>query len=139
MNPACIYLPDTNVFSAYAKCAHAGLVSKLETMEKDIVLSAIVLAEMEYGWRKAGVSTRRIRRQQAFAARLRPWVFDGDCAAAYGDVKNFLLHRLRPARPSGERDMPIAAHALAIGAVLMTHNSREFEGIPGHDVEDWEK
>jgi tRNA(fMet)-specific endonuclease VapC len=134
-----IYLPDTNVFSAYAKGENARLVARMESEETILVLSAIALAEMQYGWQKVPALTRRIARQQAFVDRLMPWPFDGLCAKYYGKVRTHLLHRLRDARPSSERDMLLAAHALAIGAVLVTHNTREFEYIPGLEVEDWEK
>jgi tRNA(fMet)-specific endonuclease VapC len=33
--------------------------------------------------------------------------------------------------------MHIAGHALAIGAVLVTNNTREFERVPGLRVENW--
>ncbi|MDR1281267.1 MAG: PIN domain-containing protein [Opitutaceae bacterium] len=139
MNPQRFYLPDTNVFSAYAKGTDKRLVARVERNEGCLILSSIALAEMEYGWQKSPVATRRITRQQAFVSRLRPKEFDALCANAYGLVKNILLHRQAGnARPSGERDMLIAAHALACDAVLVTHNTREFAGIPGLDVEDWE-
>jgi tRNA(fMet)-specific endonuclease VapC len=139
MKPARLYLPDTNVFSSYAKGTARRLLSMVDGNEESLVLSTIVLAEMEYGWQKAPVATRRISRQQALVARLRADAFDADCANAYGLVKNILLHRqAKNARPSGERDMLIAAHALALDAVLVTHNTREFAGIPGLEVEDWE-
>jgi tRNA(fMet)-specific endonuclease VapC len=134
------YLPDTNVFAGYAKADNLALVARVEKMRPQLILSAIALAEMEYGWQKAPVETHRIARQRKFVESMQPWGFDGACAKAYGLVKNILLHRQRTnARPSGERDMLLAAHALAIDAVLVTHNIREFAGIPGLDVEDWEK
>jgi tRNA(fMet)-specific endonuclease VapC len=133
------FIPDTNVFSTYAKGEDRRLMARVDKQEGNIILSAIALAEMEYGWQKAPGMTKRMARQQALAAKLHPRPFDGECAKAYGMIKTLLLHRLRPARPSGERDMLIAAQAFALGAVLVTHNTREFECIPGLEVEDWEK
>jgi tRNA(fMet)-specific endonuclease VapC len=37
----------------------------------------------------------------------------------------------------GANDMLIAAHALALGCVLVTDNVREFSRIPGLVVENW--
>ncbi len=34
-------------------------------------------------------------------------------------------------------DTLIAAHALALGAALVTHNTREFGRIPDLMIEDW--
>ena len=133
------YLPDTNVFSTYAKAENLRLVRRVDEMAGVLILSTISLAEMEYGWRKVPAITRRIARQQELVKRLYTRPFDEICADCYGVIKNYLMHRARPARPSGERDMLIAAHAMALRAVLVTHNTREFAGIPGLDIEDWEK
>ncbi|GEM_PF-7083026 len=38
----------------------------------------------------------------------------------------------------GERDTLIAAHALTIGATIVTRNTREFKRVPQLFVEDWE-
>ena len=57
-------------------------------------------------------------------------------------TKNFLLHTRKAthgnASPIGERNMLIAAHALALNAVLVTHNTKEFSKVPGLQVEDWQ-
>ena len=38
----------------------------------------------------------------------------------------------------GDRDKIIAAHALGLGAVLVSRNMREFARVPGLSVENWE-
>jgi tRNA(fMet)-specific endonuclease VapC len=53
--------------------------------------------------------------------------WDADAADYYyADIRHQLS---TTGRPSGEMDMMIVAHALAIGAVLVTNNSRHFERI----------
>ena len=37
----------------------------------------------------------------------------------------------------GANDLLIAAHARALGLVMVTHNVREFSRVPGLVVEDW--
>jgi tRNA(fMet)-specific endonuclease VapC len=134
---AALYLPDTNLLSAYAANRDKALVERVEANAAGMLLSAVVLAEMEYGWRKAG-GTKRVQRQKALAAALAVHDFDTDSARAYGVIKNLLLHGAGNARPIGERDMLIAAQAYALGAVLITRNVREFAAVPGLTVENWE-
>ena len=46
--------------------------------------------------------------------------------------------RLRAAgTPIGANDLWIAAHALALGATLVTHNVKEFRRIRGLSLDDW--
>lgn len=39
--------------------------------------------------------------------------------------------------PIGPNDTAIAGHAIAVGAILVTNNTREFERVPGTVLEDW--
>lgn len=39
--------------------------------------------------------------------------------------------------PIGPNDTAIAGHAIAVGAVLVTNNTREFGRVPGLELEDW--
>ena len=55
-------------------------------------------------------------------------------ADRYGLLKD--AHR-RSGTPVGEIDTQIAAHALAEGLTLVTHNTRHFDQVPGLHVEDW--
>jgi len=50
------------------------------------------------------------------------------------------LETMRPnAQPIGPYDVLLAGHALAMGAVLVTHNTGEFSRVPGLSVEDWQE
>ena len=44
----------------------------------------------------------------------------------------------RIGRPIGHNDLLIAAHARALGATLVTNNTREFGRVPDLDIEDWQ-
>ena len=43
----------------------------------------------------------------------------------------------RKGKPIGPLDTLIAAHALALGATLVTNNLREFRRVPNLPVESW--
>jgi tRNA(fMet)-specific endonuclease VapC len=60
--------------------------------------------------------------------------FDLAAAAAYGRVRAGLEAR---GSPIGANDMLIAAHALALGLILVTDNLRELGRVEGLEVESW--
>lgn len=56
--------------------------------------------------------------------RILPW--ESEAADIYADIR----HQLSSSgKPIGELDMMIAAHAVAVGAVLVTNNERHFKAI----------
>ena len=60
--------------------------------------------------------------------------YDYAAAMQYGDVRASLEQK---GRPIGPLDTLIAAHALALDAILVTHNTREFGRVKGLRIEDW--
>ena len=100
-----------------------------------IGLSAISMAELEFGLCHGDRSDKsRVALRQVLAP-FQAFPFDAvDCVHHYGIVRSTLE---RKGRGIGPLDTLIAAHALALGAVLVTHNSREFNRVPGLDIEDW--
>ena len=40
-------------------------------------------------------------------------------------------------KPIGAMDLLIAAHALSLGAALVTNNTKEFERVEGLKLENW--
>ena len=134
-----IYLPDTNVFSRYLRGEDEAIRAKMEANLRFCRLSSVVLSELEYGAAKRPdlpVLRRRL-------ARLREIIADeADYACAdamvYGVVRAHLA-RLKPnAQPIGPYDLMLAAQALRLGAVLVTHNTAEFQRVPHLTLEDWQ-
>lgn len=52
----------------------------------------------------------------------------------YADIRAALK---REGTPIGPNDLMIAAHARALGLMLVTDNLREFRRVPGLVVENW--
>jgi len=128
------YLLDTNIIIAAMKGA-APVVSRLETLPSSaLILSSIVLAELEHGAEK---SLRRESNQthlRRIASRLTPVPFDAVASRWYGIIRTDLEKR---GQIIGPNDLLIAAQALSTGAVLVTDNTGEFSRVAGLAVENW--
>lgn len=133
-----IYLPDTNVFSRYLRGADEGIKSRLEQNLRYCRLSVVVLSELEYGAAKRP-DLRGVRaRVSKLRALLTVVDYTAADAALYGSIRAYLA-RLKPnAQPIGPYDLMIAAQALRLGAVLVTHNTAEFSRVPNLVIEDWQ-
>jgi tRNA(fMet)-specific endonuclease VapC len=57
-----------------------------------------------------------------------------DCVHLYGRIRAALEQK---GKTVGPLDLLIAAHALALDATLITHNTREFRRVADLEVEDW--
>ena len=102
---------------------------------KRIGLSAISLAELEYGLRANGRYQEKRPALQQVLLPFENFAFDPvDCVHHYGRVHAKLE---AAGKTIGPLDLLIAAHALALEATLVTHNSREFRRVPDLVVEDW--
>lgn len=102
------------------------------------LLSAITMAELEYGAAKAPhIPAIRVRLKLLRVAFPVVETF-GDIAAFHAGNVRALLADLKPnAQPIGPYDVLLAGHALALGAIFVTENMREFSRVPGLKVEDW--
>ncbi len=100
----------------------------------DIGISAITLAELEYGASKSGNPTRNREALEQFVSPLEVAAFDQPATVTYGKIRTVLEKK---GRPIGPMDMLIAAHALSLEARLVTNNAKEFKRVPGLRVENW--
>lgn len=100
----------------------------------EVVLSSLTVAELDFGVEK---SSERARNRVALERFLLPFdilPFDRAAAGRYGRLRAELTGR---GSLIGSMDMLIAAHALATGSTLVTHNQRDFRKVEGLALEDW--
>lgn len=127
------YLPDTNAISAYLRGADAGLLARMQAEFGRLRLSALVVAEREFGIVHHASGQRFQKRFYELVASVPVEPFTREDAAHYARLRSGLEKR---GQRIGPIDTLIAAQALRLGATVVTHNVREFRRVPGLKVED---
>jgi len=100
----------------------------------DIGISSITLAELRYGVDKSQQVQKNRDALYEFLLPLEIADFDDEATVSYGRVRVALE---KAGTPVGSMDMLIGAHALSLGATLVTNNVREFKHIKGLKIADW--
>lgn len=104
-----------------------------EVGQDNVATSIIVAAELRFGAERR--SSARLTRQIELVLSTLPTLPLGeDADRHYARVRTDLERR---GLPIGSNDLLIAAHALALGATLVTDNVREFARVEGLAVENW--
>ena len=125
-------LLDTYIYIINAKPPEV-LVRFRQYRLGEVGLCSVVAAELAYGVAKSR-SARNKAALEMFLAPLEILPFDTKAVWAYGALRANLE---RQGQPIGALDAMIAAHALSLDAPLVTHNTREFERVPGLRLEKW--
>lgn len=130
------YLLDTNACIRVLNGSSPKVVGQLEKLyPADVAISAVVKAELAYGARKSRHVAANLRLVDAFFEPFICLPFDDRAADVYGSIRADLE---REGRPIGPNDLLIAATALAHSLTLVTHNTSEFNRVPGLSIADWE-
>lgn len=128
------YMLDTNICIYLMKHQPAAVRARFaECFVGDVVISAVTLAELEYGVACSGDA--RAHNQALLDSLLEDIPvepFEARAARAYGPLR--LGYR---ARNKDALDKLIAAHALSLGVTLVTNNEADFHGYAGLVVENW--
>ncbi|MCX7228270.1 MAG: PIN domain-containing protein [Burkholderiales bacterium] len=125
---------DTNAVSAVMRGNPLMDERLLQLDPADWCISAVTHSEICYGLSLRPEATALIRAADAFLAVATTLAWDATAAAAHGRLRA----QLRQAgTPVGDFDEMIAAHALSVGAVLVTGNERHFRRNSGLVVENW--
>ena len=129
------YLLDTDGCIELIRRKPPRLIERLTKCQPgEIGLSSITTAEFRFGVAKSG---NPVKNRLALAGFLLPFEivpFDESAAAAYGEIRAALE---KAGTPIGSMDLLIGAHAVSLGATLVTANIREFKRIRGLRVTNW--
>ena len=130
-----MYLLDTNICIYAINGRNRKIVETLKSKPVgEVGLSAITLAELEYGASKSAHRDRNRLMLIGFASPFRILPFDSADAEMFGILRTYLE---RAGTPIGPYDLQIAAQAVIRNYVLVTNNVGEFRRIPGLKVENW--
>lgn len=127
-------LLDTNTLIYFFKGQGNVAERLLSAPRSQLLLSSVVLYELETGIAKSTDSKRRRQQMETLANAM--------TIAPFGKEEARMAAKLRATlekagTPIGPEDTLIAATALAQRATLVTHNTREFSRVPGLKLEDW--
>ena len=128
------YLLDTNIASYVIKGNIPAVRRRIvQVPMAQLAVSAVTEGELRYGAARRPDAARLRTIVDEFLLRMTILPWDSEAARHYGQIRAALE---RKGQPMGNLDTMIGAHALALGAVLVT-NDRAFTRIKELRVEDW--
>jgi tRNA(fMet)-specific endonuclease VapC len=130
-----IFLPDTNAVSNYLRGSNPELNARMHAEFAHLRLSALVVAEREFGIVHHTFGRRFRQAFETLVATVPVVPFTREDAAIYARIRSQLE---KGGRGIGPIDTLIAAQALRLGATVITHNTGEFARVPGLHWEDWQ-
>jgi len=130
-----LYMLDTNICSYIIRNKPQSIKVKLQEVEKNhtIALSSIVVSELLYGATKKD-SQKLMRIVSAFIDNFIIYDYAKVSAQSYANIRTDLEKKGQIIEAN---DLLIASHALSLGAVLVTNNTREFKRVEKLSLEDW--
>lgn len=132
-----IYMLDTDTCIFLMRGESATLAAKVQSIPlQQQVMSAVTFAELTYGV-KASVAAKRKQNQavlDSLALHLAVLDWPQEAAQHYGEIRLDLKKR---GAQLGAADLMISAHAKALGATIVTHNTKDFGRVKGLHVENW--
>lgn len=129
------YLLDTNICIYLINQRPESVIRRFSTLKpSQVSLSMVTWGELYYGAYKSEKLQHNLRNLQQLSGLLEVLPLPVAAAEHYGRLRADLQ---RVGRPIGGNDLWIAAHALAEGHILVTHNTKEFEWVEGLSVENW--
>jgi tRNA(fMet)-specific endonuclease VapC len=127
-----LYLLDTNICIDFVDGRSDIARQRVkDNFKSGLYVSAITAAELLVGPRESNDPEGDREKAERFLSIVTNMDFDHLAAEHYA----MLVQRVGVNRRSF--DCLIAAHALALGAVLVTNNEKHFADVPGLKVENW--
>jgi len=130
-----LYMLDTNICSYIIRHKPISIKKKLQEVENrdTVALSSIVVSELLYGATKKD-SPKLLKILSAFIDNFIIYDYAKVSAQSYAIIRKDLEKKRKII---GANDLFIASHALSLGTILVTNNTKEFEQVEKLVLEDW--
>lgn len=132
-----LFLLDTSILIYLLKGAPESVARKIDRLKPEdrLGMSWVTWAELLLGALRS-TRSEQVRKQLEGVQQVIPVLLPESPLICSYHAEH--AARLRAAgTPIGGNDLWIAAHALALGATLVTHNVKEFRRIRGLSLDDW--
>ena len=127
------YLLDANAIIALLNDTTSPIARRVRRhAPRDFGVPAVVIHELYYGAFKSQRVEQNVARVDALQFSVLE--FDEEDARQAGQIR---AHLASKGTPIGPYDVLIAGQARARELTLVTHNTTEFQRVPGLNVEDW--
>ena len=128
------FLLDTNILSHLVREPQGRVANRIAEVGEDAVCTSIIVAaELRFGAAKS--SSKHIKdRVHRILSAMNVMPLDPPADQHYGDIRQVLEKR---GTPVGPNDLLIAAHARAMGLIVVTANVKEYARVPGLATENW--
>ena len=125
---------DTNIVIYVIKRRPLAVMETFNQHGSRMAISVVTLAELIHGSEKSSDPEKNLRIVEDFCSRLEVLDYGVKAAQHYGAIRSDLE---KIGQPIGVNDLHIAAHARSEGLVLVTNNIKEFDRVPGLQLENW--
>ena len=132
-----MYLLDTNICIYIIKQKPIEVLHTLKAKsKKEISISSITIAELEYGIVKSSFPEKNKIALIEFLSFFNILHFDDTDATTFGRIKSKVE---KTGLIIGPMDLLIAAQAMSKNLILVTNNEKEFKRIGELKIENWVK
>ena len=132
-----LFMLDTDTCIFLMRGDSPALAAKVQSVPlQQQVMSAVTFAELTYGVQVSAAAKRKQNQSVLDSLVLHLAVLDWpqDAAKHYAEIRADLKKR---GAQLGAADLMIAAHARAMGAIVVTNNIKDFDRVKGLEVENW--
>ena len=130
-----MYMLDTNICIYIIKSQPPSVLEQFRQKTiGSVVMSLVTYGELEFGALKSNNSSKALGILQELKNYIPVLSADESVVEHYANIRADLAAK---GTPIGNNDLWIAAHARALGHILVSNNIKEFERVENLQLENW--